>query len=147
MTALIYHNPLCSSSRNTLALIRHFGIEPKIVLYLETTLTRFELLGLITAMGVTVRDVLRQKGQAYEELNVHFDLNHAKWDDEALLSLMLEYPILINRPIVVTPKGTRLCRPSEKVLDLLPIPPNRVFIKENGEVVLDDRGYPPSYEK
>jgi arsenate reductase len=99
-----------------------------------------ELLDLIATMGITVRDVLRQKGDAYDTLNARFELNHAKWDDEALLSLMLEHPILINRPIVVTPKGTRLCRPSEAVLDLLPTPPKRAFIKEDGIVIFDDQG-------
>lgn len=140
MDTLIYHNPLCGTSRNTLALIRHFGIEPRIILYLETPPSRLELLDLIATMGITVRDVLRQKGDAYDTLNARFELNHAKWDDEALLSLMLEHPILINRPIVVTPKGTRLCRPSEAVLDLLPTPPKRAFIKEDGIVIFDDQG-------
>ena len=129
MSVLIYHNPLCGTSRNTLALIRQAGIEPRIVLYLETPPSLLELQNVIAAMGVTVRDVLRQKGDAYDALNAHFDLNHAKWNDEALLALMLEHPILINRPIVVTPKGTRLCRPSESVLDLLPTPPKATFVK------------------
>lgn len=111
----IYHNPKCGTSRNTLAMIRASGVEPRVVLYLETPPSLEELQSLITAMGVPVREVLRQKGTPYEEL----DLGNPKWTDEDLINFMLQHPILMNRPIVVSPKGTRLCRPSEQVLDLL----------------------------
>lgn len=111
----IYHNPKCGTSRNTLAMIRASGVEPRVVLYLETPPSLEELQSLITAMGVPMREVLRQKGTPYEEL----DLGNPKWTDEDLINFMLQHPILMNRPIVVSPKGTRLCRPSEQVLDLL----------------------------
>lgn len=112
----IYHNPNCGTSRNTLGLIRDRGIEPQVIEYLKTPPTREKLVELIAAMGVSVRDVLRRKGTPYDEL----DLGNPKWSDEALVDFMLAHPILINRPIVVTPLGTRLCRPAEAVLEILP---------------------------
>jgi arsenate reductase len=112
----LYHNPACGTSRNVLDLIRQSGEEPDIIEYLKTPPDRETLRRLISAMGVPVRDVLRQKGSPYDELG----LSDPKWTDEQLIDFMLQHPILINRPIVVTPKGTRLCRPSETVLDLLP---------------------------
>ena len=135
MSVTIYHNPACGTSRNTLALIRNSGEEPKVIEYLKTPPTREELKGLIQRMGVSVRDVLRQKGTPYLELG----LDDPALDDAALLSAMLAHPILINRPIVVSPKGVRLCRPSEQVLDLLP-PQNSAFSKEDGEQVVDAQG-------
>ncbi|GGD17599.1 MULTISPECIES: glutaredoxin-dependent arsenate reductase [Franconibacter] len=132
----IYHNPGCGTSRNTLALIRNSGVEPTIILYLETPPTRDELRKLITAMGISVRDLLRKNTEPYETLG----LASAQLDDEALLDAMLAHPVLINRPIVVTPLGTRLCRPSEAVLDILPDPQRGPFTKEDGEVVIDEKG-------
>ena len=132
----IYHNPNCGTSRNTLALIRNTGTEPRVIHYLETPPSRAELVQLIAALGKPVRDVLRRKDTPYEEL----DLDHAKWTDDALIDFMLAHPILINRPIVVTPLGTRLCRPSEQVLDILPQPQQGAFSKEDGEVVIDAQG-------
>ena len=111
----IFHNPNCGTSRNTLALIRNSGVEPEVVLYLETPPSKEQLKKLISDMSIPVRDVLRQKGTPYEEL----DLGNEKWSDDALLDFMMAHPILINRPIVVTPIGTKLCRPSEAVLDIL----------------------------
>lgn len=132
----IYHNPGCGTSRNTLALIRNSGVEPTIILYLETPPTRDELRKLITAMGISVRDLLRKNTEPYETL----ELASAQLDDEALLDAMLAHPVLINRPIVVTPLGTRLCRPSEAVLDILPDPQRGPFTKEDGEVVINEKG-------
>jgi arsenate reductase (glutaredoxin) len=132
----IYHNPKCGTSRNTLALIRHAGIEPRVVPYLEQPPTRAELVALLAALGTPVREAMRAKEAIYKEL----DLDNAKWSDDALIDAMLAHPILINRPIVVTPKGTRLCRPSEAVLDLLPNAPLAAFTKEDGEVVIDAQG-------
>jgi arsenate reductase len=132
----IYHNPKCGTSRNTLAMIRNSGVEPKVIHYLETPPGRAELVALITAMGAPVRDILRQKGTPYDEL----DLGNAKWTDDELIDFMMQHPILINRPIVVMPIGTRLCRPSEAVLDLLPNPQKGAFFKEDGEAVTNDRG-------
>lgn len=132
----IYHNPGCGTSRNTLALIRNSGVEPTIILYLETPPTRDELRKLITAMGISVRDLLRKNTEPYETLG----LASAQLDDEALLDTMLAHPVLINRPIVVTPLGARLCRPSEAVLDILPDPQRGPFTKEDGEVVIDEKG-------
>jgi arsenate reductase len=132
----IFHNPQCGTSRNTLALIRNAGIEPEVVLYLETPPTRAELVKLIQDCGVGVRDVLRSKGDVYEALK----LDDATLSDDALIDAMMAHPILINRPIVVTPLGTRLCRPSEQVLDLLPQPQQGAFSKEDGEVVIDAQG-------
>lgn len=132
----IYHNPACGTSRNVLALIRNAGEEPNVIEYMKTPPDRATLEGLIAAMGVPVRDVLRQKGTPYDELG----LGDAKWTDAQLIDFMLQHPILINRPIVVTPLGTRLCRPSEMVLDLLPQPQQGAFAKEDGEAVVDAKG-------
>ena len=132
----IYHNPQCGTSRNTLALIRNSGAEPRIVEYLKTPPGRDELLGLIAAMGLPVREVMRSKEALYQEL----DLANPAHSDEALIAAMLAHPILINRPIVVTPLGTRLCRPSETVLELLPQPQRGAFSKEDGEPVVDAQG-------
>jgi arsenate reductase len=129
----IYHNPACGTSRNTLALIRHAGLQPTIIEYLETPPDKATLRALVDAIGVPVRGVLREKGTPYAELG----LADPKWSDEQLLDFMLQHPILINRPIVVTPLGTRLCRPSEAVLALLPVPKLPDFTKEDGEVVVD----------
>jgi arsenate reductase (glutaredoxin) len=127
----IYHNPSCGTSRNTLAMIRQSGEEPRVIEYLETPPSRDELVGLIRAMGMSPRELLRQKGTPYDELR----LADPKWTDDEIIDLMLEHPILINRPIVVTPKGTLLCRPSEAVLDILPNPDIGPFSKEDGELV------------
>lgn len=132
----IYHNPACGTSRNTLALIRNSGIEPTIIEYLKTSPDRATLLQLIDDMGIPVRSVLREKGTPYAELQ----LADPSLSDDALIDAMLMHPILINRPIVVTPHGTKLCRPSEAVLDLLPSPQMAPFAKEDGEVVIDDQG-------
>jgi arsenate reductase len=132
----IYHNPRCGTSRNTLALIRNTGTEPRVIHYLETPPSRAELVALIAAMGTPVRAVMRAKEAIYKEL----DLDNPKWSDNELIDSMLAHPILINRPIVVTPLGTRLCRPSEAVLDLLPLPQLGAFTKEDGEVVIDAEG-------
>ena len=132
----IFHNPKCGTSRNTLALSRNSGVEPEVVLYLETPPSKEQLKRLISDMSIPVRDVLRQKGTPYEEL----DLANEKWSDEDLLDFMIAHPILINRPIVVTPIGTKLCRPSEVVLDILVSPQRRPFSKEDGQVVIDEKG-------
>lgn len=132
----IYHNPACGTSRNTLAMIRNAGIEPEVVLYLQTPPGRDTLLALIRDSGLAVRDVIRQKGTPYEELG----LADPALSDDALIDAMLAHPILINRPIVVTPLGTRLCRPSELVLDILPQPQQGAFTKEDGEAVVDAQG-------
>jgi arsenate reductase len=132
----IYHNPKCGTSRNTLALIRNAGIEPQVIHYLETPPSREELVQLIAACGLSAREVLRSKGDVYDELK----LDDAKWTDDQLLDFMIAHPILINRPIVVTATGTRLCRPSELVLDILPQPQKGPFTKEDGEVVIDEQG-------
>jgi arsenate reductase len=132
----IYHNPQCGTSRNVLALIRNTGVEPVIVEYLVTPPTREKLLALIAQMAMPVRDLLRRKGTPYDELQ----LDDRGLSDDALLTAMLAHPILINRPIVVTPLGTRLCRPSEIVLDILALPQTGAFAKEDGEQVIDDRG-------
>jgi arsenate reductase len=132
----IFHNPKCGTSRNTLALIRNSGVEPEIVLYLETPPSKEQLKKLILDMSIPVRDVLRQKGTPYEEL----DFANEKWSDEDLLDFMIAHPILINRPIVVTPIGTKLCRPSEVVLDILLSPQRSPFSKEDGQVVIDEKG-------
>lgn len=132
----IYHNPNCGTSRNTLALIRNSGLEPEVVLYLETPPSIEQLTKLILDMSIPVRDVLRQKGTPYHELN----LGNAKWSDEELIDFMMAHPILINRPIVVTPLGTKLCRPSESVLDILANPQRGAFKKEDGEAVINEKG-------
>ena len=133
----IYHNPDCGTSRNVLALIRNSGAEPTVIEYLKTPPDRATLMALIAAMGVPVRAVLREKGTPYAELG----LADPKWSDEQLIDFMLQHPILINRPIVVTPLGTRLCRPSEAVLDILPQPQRGAFSKEDGEAVVDAQGH------
>lgn len=135
-TITIYHNPACGTSRNVLGLIRNSGEEPTIIEYLKTPPDRDTLQALIAAMGVPVRDVLREKGTPYADL----DLGNPKWSDDDLIGFMLQHPILINRPIVVTPLGTRLCRPSEAVLDLLPQAQRGAFNKEDGEPVVDQDG-------
>lgn len=132
----IYHNPACGTSRNTLALIRNSGVEPTVIHYLETPPSRDTLLALIAAMGLPVRDLLRQNVPPYEELG----LAENKFSDDELVDAMLAHPILINRPIVVTPLGTKLCRPSEVVLDILPSPQQGAFSKEDGEQVVDVQG-------
>ncbi|KZM47457.1 arsenate reductase (glutaredoxin) [Labrenzia sp. OB1] len=130
MTITIYHNPKCGTSRNTLEMIRNSGVDPEIVEYLKTPPSRDELVGLIARMGIPVRALLRQKGTPYDDLG----LGEEKWTDDELIDFMMEHPILINRPIVVSEKGVRLCRPSEKVMDLLPRDIG-TFTKEDGEVV------------
>ncbi len=131
MSITIYHNPDCGTSRNTLAIIRQSGEEPTVIEYLKTPPSRERLKQLIAAMGIPVRALLREKGMPYRELG----LDDLKWSDEQLIDRMLAHPILINRPIVVTPKGVKLCRPSEAVLDLLPNPYIGRFVKEDGEVI------------
>ena len=132
----IYHNPACGTSRNTLALIRNSGVEPIVIEYLQTPPSRETLERLIADMGIAPRELLREKGTPYAELG----LDDPKWNDEQLIDFMLQHPILINRPIVVTPLGTRLCRPSEAVLDILPHPQKGPFTKEDGEVVIYEDG-------
>ena len=132
----IYHNPDCGTSRNVLSLIRNSGEEPAVIEYLKTPPDRDMLKALIAAMGIPVRAVLREKGTPYAELG----LGDQKWSDEQLIDFMLQHPILINRPIVVTPLGTRLCRPSEAVLEILPQPQRGAFNKEDGEPVIDTEG-------
>ncbi|MFV8868587.1 glutaredoxin-dependent arsenate reductase [Serratia fonticola] len=132
----IYHNPACGTSRNTLALIRNSGTEPTIVHYLETPPSRAELVKLIADMGVSVRALLRNNVEPYEQLGLAADA----FTDEQLIDFMLQHPILINRPIVVTPLGTRLCRPSETVLDILPNPQIGALAKEDGEKIVDGSG-------
>lgn len=132
----IYHNPGCGTSRNVLALIRNTGEEPVVIEYLKNPPDRARLQRLIAQMGMPVRDLLRRKGTPYDELG----LDDPKWTDEQLIGFMLAHPILINRPVVVTPLGTRLCRPSEAVLDILPRPQQGAFSKEDGEPVIDAKG-------
>ncbi len=134
---IIYHNPECGTSRNTLGLIRNAGIEPHVIEYLKSPPSRALLKSLIARMGVSVRDVLRVKGTPYNDLK----LDDPALTDDALLDAMLKHPILINRPIVVSPLGVRLCRPSETVLDLLPDPQRGEFRKEDGELVVDSAGH------
>ena len=133
---IIYHNPDCGTSRNTLAMIRNAGIEPHVIEYLKTPPARALLASLIERMGVSVRSVLREKGTPFHELG----LDDASLTDAQLLDAMMAHPILINRPIVVSPLGVRLCRPSEAVLDLLPNPQRAAFTKEDGERVVDASG-------
>lgn len=132
----IFHNPACGTSRNTLEMIRNAGIEPTVIEYLKTPPDRARLVGLISAMGISVRALLRRSGTPYDELG----LDDAHWTDDDLIDRMLQYPILINRPIVVTERGTRLCRPSEVVLDILPAAQRGAFVKEDGEAVVDAEG-------
>jgi arsenate reductase len=136
MTVTIYHNPECGTSRNTLAMIRQSGEEPEVIEYLKTPPSREKLVELIAAMKITPRDLLREKGTPYAELG----LDDPKWSDDELIDFMLAHPILINRPIVVTPLGAVLARPSEDVLDILPNPGIGPFVKEDGEVVIDAEG-------
>lgn len=131
MSVTIYHNPACGTSRNTLALIRATGVEPEVIHYLETPPSRDELASLIQRMGITPSDLLREKGTPFAELN----LSDPSLTDDELIDAMIEHPILINRPIVVGPKGVRLCRPSEEVLSVLDRPLRVDFVKEDGEVV------------
>ncbi|CFQ35605.1 MULTISPECIES: glutaredoxin-dependent arsenate reductase [Yersinia] len=132
----IYHNPDCGTSRNTLELIRNSGVEPTVIYYLETPPSRDKLVKLIANMGISVRALLRKNVEPYEQLR----LAENPFTDDQLIDFMLQYPILINRPIVVTPQGTRLCRPSEIVLEILPEPQKGVFTKEDGERVIDAFG-------
>ena len=132
----IYHNPACGTSRNTLALIRNSGAEPEVIEYLKTPPGKERLQQLIEAMGAGARALLRQKGTPYDELG----LSDPKWTDAELVDFMVQHPILMNRPVVVTPLGTRLCRPSEIVLDILPTPQRGAFTKEDGEAVVDALG-------
>jgi arsenate reductase (glutaredoxin) len=137
MTVTIYHNPACGTSRNTLAMIRQSGEEPEVIEYLKNPPSRERLVELIAAMGIAPRELLRRKGTPYEELG----LDDPKWGDDELIDFMVAHPILINRPIVVTEKGVRLCRPSEIVLEILPNPDIGDFAKEDGERVA---GYRPA---
>jgi arsenate reductase (glutaredoxin) len=131
MTITIYHNPSCGTSRNTLAMIRQSGVEPTIIEYLKKPPARLKLIELLAAMRMSARALLREKGTPYAELG----LADSKWSDDELIDVMLAHPILINRPIVVTPDGVKLCRPSEAVLDILPNPHIGRFVKEDGEVI------------
>jgi arsenate reductase len=135
MDVIIYHNPDCGTSRNTLGMIHNAGIEPHVIEYLKTPPSRALLTQLIARMGISVRDLLREKGTPFAELG----LSNPKLGDDEILDAMMAHPILINRPIVITPKGVRLCRPSERVADLLP-PQHGVFVKEDGERFADPRG-------
>jgi len=130
----IYHNPNCTTSRNTLALMRHAGLELEVIEYLKTPPGKAKLKQLLAAMNMPVRALLRKNGTPYDELN----LGAAKWSDDQLLDFMVEHPILMERPIVVTSLGTKVCRPVEEVLELLPLPKIAAFTKENGEQVVDD---------
>lgn len=136
LAVTIYHNPGCGTSRNTLALLRNAGVEPTIVEYLKTPPDRATLEALVARMGVPVRALLREKGTPYAELGLGED----HWSDAQLLEQITAHPILLNRPIVVTPWGAKLCRPSEQVLDILPVPQHGPFAKEDGELVIDADG-------
>jgi arsenate reductase (glutaredoxin) len=136
MSIVIYHNPACGTSRNTLAMIRQSGEEPLVVEYLKNPPSREKLKKLMAEMGISARALLREKGTPYHELG----LGDPKWSDDELIDFMLAHPILINRPIVVTPKGVKLCRPSEAVLDILPNPNIGPFAKDDGQVVIDASG-------
>jgi arsenate reductase len=131
VTVIIYHNPDCGTSRNTLAMIRQSGEDPEVIEYLKTPPSRDRLKELVEAMGIPIRSLLREKGTPYGELA----LADPKWTDDELIDFMLAHPILINRPIVVTDKGVKLCRPSEAVLDILPNPHIGRFVKEDGEII------------
>jgi arsenate reductase len=133
----IYHNPACGTSRNTLALIRNAGVEPRVIEYLKTPPDRATLESLIARMSIRPRALLREKGTPYAELGLGSD----RWTDAELIDHMLRFPILINRPIVVTPWGVKLCRPSEAVLDILPLPQKGTFAKEDGEILIDSEGH------
>ena len=136
MTVRIYHNPDCGTSRNVLAMIRNAGEAPEIIEYLKSPPSREDLVALIARMGIAVRDLLRRKGTPYDQLG----LDDPKWTDDQLIDFMIAHPILINRPIVVTPMGVKLCRPSETVLDILPNPQHGAFAKEDGERLVDEQG-------
>lgn len=136
MTITIYHNPACGTSRNVLALIRNSGEEPRIVEYLKTPPSRAELVDLIACMGVPLRSILREKGTPFHELG----LDNLALTDNTLIDAVIAHPILINRPIVVTPLGAALCRPSETVLEILPNPQRGAFVKEDGEKIVDESG-------
>lgn len=136
MTVTIYHNPACGTSRNVLALIRNSGEEPRIIEYLKTPPSRAELVDLIARMGVPVRAILREKGTPFHELG----LDNPALSDDTLIDAMIAHPILINRPIVATPLGVALCRPSETVLDILPSPQRGAFAREDGEKIVDEAG-------
>lgn len=136
MTITIYHNPACGTSRNVLAMIRNSGEDPRIIEYLKTPPSRADLVDLIARMGIAPRDLLRRKGTPYDDLG----LDDPDLSDDVLIDRMIEHPILINRPIVVTPLGVRLCRPSETVIDILPNPQRGAFAKEDGEAVVDTSG-------
>ena len=140
MAITIYHNPACGTSRNTLAMIRQSGEEPEVIEYLTAPPSRATLVALMRDMEISPRDLLRRKGTPYDAL----DLDNPKWSDDELIDVMLAHPILINRPIVVTPIGTRLCRPSETVLDILPNPDIGPFTKEDGEIVAPRKSEPES---
>jgi arsenate reductase len=136
MTVTIYHNPECGTSRNTLAMIRQSGVEPVVIEYLKTPPTRDRIVQLVSAAGISLREALRQKDTPYEALG----LGDPSLSDDALLDAIAEHPVLLNRPFVETPVGTRLCRPSELVLDILENPDIGPFTKEDGEVIIDDEG-------
>lgn len=136
MSVTIYHNPACGTSRNTLAMIRNAGIEPEVIEYLHAPPSRAQLQKMIADAGLTVREAIREKGTPYAELG----LGDPALTDAQLLDAMLAHPILINRPFVITERGVRLCRPSELVLDILPLPKLGAFTKEDGEVVIDAQG-------
>jgi arsenate reductase len=132
----IYHNPACGTSRNTLALIRNSGVEPQVIEYLKTPPSHEQLKALLAALAIPARELLRRKGTPYDELG----LDDPKWTDDDLLAFVVTHPILMNRPVVVTPLGAKLCRPSEAVLDILPQPQQGPFTKEDGECVIDEQG-------
>ena len=132
----IYHNPQCGTSRNVLALIRNTGVEPEVIEYLKTPPNREQLLELLKQMDISVRALLRQKGTPFDELG----LGDEALTDDALIDAIVAHPVLMNRPVVVTPLGARLCRPSEAVLDILPLPQRAAFAKEDGEQVANDKG-------
>ncbi len=132
----IYHNPSCGTSRNVLALIRNTGVEPEVIEYLKTPPSREKLLELIAQMAIPVRELLRRKGTPYDEMG----LDDLTLGDDALLDAIVAHPILMNRPVVVTPLATRLCRPSEAVLDILPLPQRGAFAKEDGEQLINAQG-------
>ena len=136
MSITIYHNPACGTSRNTLALIRNSGVEPEVIEYLKTPPSKERLQQLLAGMGLGARGLLRQKGTPYDELG----LADPKWTDDELLDFVVQHPILMNRPVVVTPLGAKLCRPSEAVLELLANPQLGAFSKEDGEAVVNDKG-------
>ncbi len=136
VSVTIYHNPACGTSRNTLGLIRNTGVEPTVIEYLKDPPDRATLESLVARMGIRPRDLLRQKGTPYDELGLGAD----HWTDAELIEQMLKHPILINRPIVVTPWGAKLCRPSETVLDILPLPQKGSFVKEDGQPLIDAEG-------